>query len=274
MIPRARAGDSNSSSDSARGKAPSANSRMIIGRLRRKSAASRAMPRPLTTISCTVRPPGICVRPPDSTFASSAARWPSACNERQIPMAGGTLNPMTMPAMIRPDSEDEIGNHLPTMSGAEYIRPAPTALRTPMMQALIRMIRPALPNWSPAAPRRVNADQKKSTASWIASMKRRSAPGARPPIHRHIGAAERLVRGARTDVMAVVMESTGPNAEPPATSEGLRRPMASENSPIWGIVMPTRAASSALRPASIEPMVFATILPTMNTPTTTSPGSR
>ena len=106
----------------------------------------------------------------------------------------------------------------------------------------------------------------------MAGMLRRKRRGDRQSSQRVKGSAARPVNGARTDVTAVAMVRMGERGETPRASEGLSRPIARENSPICGIVIPTRFASRGLCPARIEPTVFAAIFPTMNTPTTTSPG--
>ena len=140
------------------------------------------------------------------------------------------------------------------------------------MQALMRMRRVMLRNSSPDEPGSDSIDQNMFTARLIPSITRRKGPGEWRPAHSANGPAARPVSGASTEVTAVAIDRIGLSADAPAMSEGVRRPMARENSPIWGIVIPTLMASEGLRAARIEPTVLAAILPAMNTATTTRAG--
>ena len=176
------------------------------------------------------------------------------------------------PTITRPLMDGDRGNILPSRAGATYKAVVPAAARTTTIPTLIRMPRPAPRSWAPVSPRNDNADQKVSTPRRIASMTLRRTFGERRRSHRQRGAELRPVRGARTEVTAVVIVRIGDRGETPSASAGLNRPMARENSPICGIVIPTLAASVGLLPARREPTVLAAILPAMNTAVTIREG--
>ena len=256
--------------DSGADTPPRANSRIISGSSSSIATTSSAVASPSSTT--TRMRPGIgragCV--------SSVARAVSRArirSSRQMAMVGGIFIPIAAPPSASPTSSGDTGSHPAISSGSAYTAAVPTAVNITIMPMLSRMRRTTTLSISPVCPGSENADQKVAMPRCIARFTCRSAPGECLSIRSHSGIAARAVSGASTEVIAVAMATMGPITTSARVSAALTRPMARENSPICGIVAPTCAAVRVGRPARMEPIKLAAILPAINTATTASAGS-
>ena len=120
-------------------------------------------------------------------------------------MAEGVLKPTTAPPINKPKILWETGRACGNSAGRAYNATVPPAVITAMMHRLISIRRPRLWRRAPVGPPKESADQKVSTPNWMERLTSCNVDGARRSTHRHIGNETRMVRGARTDVMAVAI---------------------------------------------------------------------
>ena len=211
-------------------------------------------------------------RPRFRLFVISMVSRVKIRSSRQMAMAGGIFIPTAAPPIISPNSPGETGTISDNIPGSVYTAAVPMLVSTAMMQIFSRMRRTKWLTSVPTRPRKAKADQKNRMPMCIARLISRTVCGVRLPSIRHTGSAARAVRGASAAVTIVAMAKIGPIAAAPSESPALTRPIASENSPICGIVIPTRMAERVRRPARIDPTMFAATLPPIKTATTTSAG--